>query len=76
MLDPDHLTIVSSIISLSHLLKHKVIAEGVDSGEQVRLLRELGCDEIQSYIFSCPIPAAEFEGWQKNFSLALLDSVQ
>lgn len=67
--NPDHRTIVSTIISLAHLLKHKVIAEGVDSEEQVRLLRELGCDEIQGYIFSRPIPAAEFEGWQKNFSL-------
>jgi len=67
--NPDHRTIVSTIISLAHLLKHKVIAEGVDSGEQVRLLRELGCDEIQGYIFSRPIPAMEFEGWQKNFSL-------
>jgi len=67
--NPDHLTIVSAIISLSHLLKHKVIAEGVDSDEQVRLLRELGCDEIQGYIFSRPIPATEFELWQKTFSL-------
>jgi diguanylate cyclase (GGDEF)-like protein/PAS domain S-box-containing protein len=67
--NPDHLTIVSAIISLSHLLKHKVIAEGVDSDEQVRLLRELGCDEIQGYIFSRPIPATEFEVWQKTFSL-------
>ena len=67
--NPDHLTIVSTIISLAHLLKHKVIAEGVDSGDQVRLLHELGCDEIQGYIFSHPIPAEEFEGWAKNFSM-------
>ena len=67
--NPDHLTIVSTIISLAHLLKHKVIAEGVDSGDQVRLLHELGCDEIQGYIFSRPIPAEEFEGWAKNFSM-------
>jgi len=69
VLDPDHLTIVSTIISLSHLLKHKVVAEGVDSDEQVRLLRELGCDEIQGYVYSRPIPATEFEVWQKTFSL-------
>ena len=67
--NPDHLTIVSTIISLSHLLKHKVVAEGVDSDVQVRLLRELGCDEIQGYIFSRPLPATEFEVWQKTFSL-------
>jgi len=70
VLDPDHLTIVSTIISLSHLLKHKVVAEGVDSDEQVRLLRELGCDEIQSYIFSRPVPAEDFDVWRWKFVLA------
>jgi len=70
VLDPDHLTIVSTIISLSRLLKHKVVAEGVDSDERVRLLRELGCDEIQSYIFSRPVPAEDFDVWRRKFVLA------
>lgn len=65
----DHRTIVSTIISLSHLLKHKVIAEGIDTKKQAQLLQELGCDEIQGYFFSRPIPADEFEVWQKDFSL-------
>ncbi|MCR4346463.1 MAG: EAL domain-containing protein [Sulfuricaulis sp.] len=68
--DPDHRTIVSTIISLAHLLKHKVIAEGVDAEEQVRLLQEMGCDEIQGFIFSRPMPAEEFEAWRKKFVLA------
>lgn len=65
----DHRTIVSSIISLAHLMKHKVIAEGIDTEEQVKLLRQLGCDEIQGYFFSHPLPAGEFEEWWKHFSL-------
>ena len=67
--DPDHRTIVSAIISLSHLLKHKVVAEGVDAEEQVKLLREMGCDEIQGYIFSRPIPAEDLDAWRRKFSL-------
>ncbi len=66
--NPDHCTIVSTIISLAHLMKHKVIAEGVDAEEQVRLLQQLGCDEIQGYYFSRPLPAHEFEEWRENFS--------
>ena len=64
-----HRSIVSTIISLAHLMRHKVIAEGVDAEEQVRLLEQLGCDEIQGYYFSRPLPAGDFVEWRKNFSL-------
>lgn len=67
--NPDHRNIVSAIISLAHLLKHEVVAEGVDSEEQVKLLREMGCDDIQGYIFSQPLPAEKFEIWRRNFVL-------
>lgn len=67
--NPDHRNIVSAIISLAHLLKHEVVAEGVDSGEQVRLLREMGCDGIQGDIFSQPLPAERFQVWRRNFVL-------
>lgn len=67
--NPDHRYIVSTIISLAHLLKHKVVAEGVDSDEQVKLLREMGCDEIQGYIFSRPLAADAFDRWRCEFSL-------
>jgi EAL domain-containing protein (putative c-di-GMP-specific phosphodiesterase class I) len=49
--------IVAMIISLSHTLGLKVIAEGVEEDEQMTLLRELGCDQIQGYLFSRPLPA-------------------
>lgn len=67
--NPDHRNIVSAIISLAHLLKHEVVAEDVDSQKQVTLRREMGCDDIQGYIFSQPLPAEKFEIWRKNFVL-------
>ena len=53
--------ITVSIISLGHNLKLKVIAEGVETQEQLDYLRHHGCDEVQGYLFSRPLPAAEFE---------------
>jgi EAL domain-containing protein (putative c-di-GMP-specific phosphodiesterase class I) len=46
---------------LAHALKLKVVAEGVETEEQARLLRLLNCDEMQGYLFSKPVPAAQFE---------------
>lgn len=48
----DDLSIVSTIISLAHSLKMRVVAEGVETEEQARLLRVLKCDEIQGFLFS------------------------
>jgi diguanylate cyclase (GGDEF)-like protein len=54
------LALVSTIIKLAHALKLKVVAEGVESEAQARLLRELDCDEMQGYLFSRPVPGAVF----------------
>ena len=51
------LGIVRSIISLAAAIKLQVIAEGVETDEQVRLLRELGCNELQGYHIGRPLPA-------------------
>jgi diguanylate cyclase (GGDEF)-like protein/PAS domain S-box-containing protein len=56
---PDSMAIVSTIISLAHALKLNVVAEGVDSESQMRLLKSLQCDEIQGYLISKPLPAAD-----------------
>lgn len=52
--------ITVSIISLGHNLKLKVIAEGVETEAQLAYLRHHGCDEIQGYLFSKPLPVDEF----------------
>jgi diguanylate cyclase (GGDEF)-like protein/PAS domain S-box-containing protein len=51
------LALVSTIINLGHSLKLNVVAEGVETEEQSRLLRLLNCDEMQGYLFSKPVPS-------------------
>ena len=58
---PEGLALVSTIISLAHSLKLNVVAEGVETEEQSRLLRLLNCDEMQGYLFSKPVSGEIFE---------------
>ena len=58
---PKCLALVSTIITLAHALKLKVVAEGIENEEQSRLLRLLGCDEMQGFLVSKAVPAAVFE---------------
>lgn len=60
------LSIVNAIVALGHGLGLKVIAEGVESKDQLESLRSIGCDEIQGYIFSRPIPMDEMTQWLQN----------
>ena len=57
----DGLTLVSVIINLAHALKLNTVAEGVETEEQLRHLRSLGCDEMQGYLFGKPVPVESFE---------------
>ncbi|MGB9989059.1 putative bifunctional diguanylate cyclase/phosphodiesterase [Massilia sp. SM-13] len=59
--DANDCAIASTIISIAQQLKHKVIAEGVETVEQLAFLKSSGCDEVQGYLFSQPLPAADFE---------------
>ncbi|KDN16567.1 sensor domain-containing protein [Amycolatopsis rifamycinica] len=54
--------IVTSIIAMAHAVDLTVIAEGVESAEQLELLRALGCDQAQGYHLGRPVPAAELFG--------------
>ena len=55
--DPDDAALVMAIVTLAHNLRLKVIAEGVETEEQLRFLRLLRCNEIQGYLFSRPVSA-------------------
>ncbi|MBF0587531.1 MAG: EAL domain-containing protein [Magnetococcales bacterium] len=58
--DPNDAAIVSAIISMAHTLQLEVIAEGVESAEQLAFLKQLACNELQGYLFSPPVPAGQF----------------
>jgi diguanylate cyclase (GGDEF)-like protein/PAS domain S-box-containing protein len=53
--DPSAMTLVSTIISLAHALRLEVVAEGVESEEQAKILRLLRCDQMQGYLISKPL---------------------
>ncbi|MCK9283231.1 MAG: EAL domain-containing protein [Rhodocyclaceae bacterium] len=58
--DSEAASIARAILALGHSLKLNIIAEGVETLEQVEFLRESGCDLLQGYYFSKPLPGAEF----------------
>lgn len=57
--DSGAMTLVATIVSLAHSLGLKVVAEGVDSEDQAETLARLGCDEMQGYLLSKPLPLTD-----------------
>jgi EAL domain-containing protein (putative c-di-GMP-specific phosphodiesterase class I)/GAF domain-containing protein len=55
--------LVRSMISLSHDLGYRVVAEGVETAAAARMLTEMGCDEAQGYFFARPMELVDFESW-------------
>ena len=64
--NPDDAAIVLAIINMAHSLKLDVIAEGVEKDAQLAYLRRHGCDEMQGYYFSRPLPENEFEAMLRD----------
>jgi diguanylate cyclase (GGDEF)-like protein/PAS domain S-box-containing protein len=61
--DPEDKAIATAIVAMGHSLHMKVVAEGVETLEQARFLREMGCDEMQGYLLSRPMPPDTFALW-------------
>jgi EAL domain-containing protein (putative c-di-GMP-specific phosphodiesterase class I) len=57
--DADDATIVTAVIAMAHTLKLAVVAEGVETEGQLAFLAAHGCDRMQGYLFSYPLPAEE-----------------
>jgi len=60
-IDASDCAIASTIIGMGRKLGHRVIAEGVETLEQLDFLRQAGCDEVQGYLYGKPLPADDFE---------------
>ena len=59
--NPDDAEIIKTIITMGQTLNRRVVAEGVETEEQLQILRNYNCDEIQGYLLSPPLPAEKFE---------------
>ena len=59
--------IVSAIIAMAHSLRFSLVAEGVETEEQLSFLRRNRCEYYQGYLFSKPLPADDFAALAKNW---------
>lgn len=69
--DAENAAIASATLSMAHALGREVVAEGVESEAQRRYLAERGCQYMQGYLFSAPMPVDAFEAWLGHFNETL-----
>jgi EAL domain-containing protein (putative c-di-GMP-specific phosphodiesterase class I) len=58
---PNDCAIAQAIVTMGKQLRQEIVAEGVENKAQMDYLRELGCDQLQGYLFSKPLSAADYE---------------
>ena len=73
--DPEDAAIVRAIIAIAHTLKLEVVAEGVETAQQLALLREWQCDTAQGYYFSQPLPSAQLTRLLQGSGRIPLDAI-
>jgi diguanylate cyclase (GGDEF)-like protein len=61
--EPESRSIVEAIAQVGHTLGNYVVAEGVETPEQLRILKDIGCDGVQGYLYSKALPAEHFINW-------------
>ncbi len=66
--DPDDMAITAAVIDMGHNLNLRIVAEGVETREQLQFLRQRGCQEMQGFLFSRPVPADEMAEMLKHRS--------
>ncbi len=71
--NPDDSAIAGAVLGMSHAMNLRVVAEGVETREQLDHLASLGCDEMQGYLVSKPVPAEEFEAFLRQPKLLEVD---
>jgi EAL domain-containing protein (putative c-di-GMP-specific phosphodiesterase class I) len=59
--EPNDCAIAQAIVTMGQQLRQEIVAEGVETRDQMTFLRQLGCDQLQGYLFSKPLPVADYE---------------
>ena len=71
----EDMALTAAIVAMAHQLLLPVVGEGVETLEQAQSLSEIGCDELQGYLFSRPVPASEFEAFLTREKVDEVDSI-
>ena len=71
-IDANDCAIINAVIALGNALNLTIVAEGVETKAQERFLREHGCNEIQGYLFTMPLPGQEFVAFAREHNISLL----